>query len=94
MSEYIIKDYTRQRAKKLKVIITASKQKNKKIDVYDQNGKYICSIGDNRYLDYPSYIIEYGKTYADNRRRLYKMRHEKDRHIIGSTGYYADQLLW
>jgi hypothetical protein len=25
---------------------------------------------------------------------LYKGRHEKDRHIVGSAGYYADKILW
>jgi len=35
-----------------------------------------------------------GKEYADERRRLYKMRHEKDRNKVGSPGFYADKLLW
>jgi hypothetical protein len=35
-----------------------------------------------------------GKAYADERRRLYKIRHSKDRNVKGSDGYYADKLLW
>ena len=44
--------------------------------------------------DFPSYIKLKGKKYAKTRRRLYKIRHEKDRHVKGSNGYYADKLLW
>jgi hypothetical protein len=43
---------------------------------------------------YPTFMAEEGKEYADRRRKAYKMRHEKDRHVRGSAGYYADQLLW
>ena len=35
-----------------------------------------------------------GKAYADERRRLYKIRHSKDRNVRGSDGFYADKLLW
>jgi hypothetical protein len=45
-------------------------------------------------MDYPSYIKANGKEYADERRRLYKIRHDADRKIRGSDGYYADKLLW
>ena len=31
---------------------------------------------------------------ADERRRLYKIRHEKTRKVVGSPSYYADKLLW
>jgi hypothetical protein len=46
------------------------------------------------YNDYPTFIRKKGIEYADVRRRLYKMRHEKDRHERGTAGYYADKLLW
>ena len=46
------------------------------------------------YDDYPNYIIKKGKPYADEKRRLYKLRHSKDRNVIGTNGYYADKLLW
>jgi len=70
------------------------KKKNKKIDVYDVYGNFIVSIGDINYLDYPNYTKLYGKKIADERKRLYKIRHKKDRLVKGTAGYYADQLLW
>ena len=91
---YKILLYTKKKAKKLNVIILPSEKHNKKIDVYDVYGNFIVSIGDIHYLDYPYYLKYCGKKIADERRAAYKKRHEKDRHIKGSAGYYADQLLW
>ena len=91
---YNITDYSKERAKDLDVNIVPSHNKKYKIDVYDSNFKFITSIGAIGYRDYPTYIKERGEVYADNRRRLYKIRHEKDRHKIGSRGYFADQILW
>jgi len=54
----------------------------------------IASVGANGMNDYPTYIQKRGLAYAKTRRRLYRMRHERDRHVRGSAGYYADQLLW
>jgi hypothetical protein len=31
---------------------------------------------------------------AKERRKLYKVRHKKDRNVKNSNGYYADKLLW
>jgi hypothetical protein len=45
-------------------------------------------------MDYPSYIKAKGKEYADERRRLYRIRHDKDRKVRGSAGWWADKLLW
>jgi hypothetical protein len=90
---YEISDYTKQKAKEIGVIVKPSKSKNKKIDVFKQNVK-IATIGDTRYKDYPTYIKEQGIFYANQRRKLYKIRHEKDRAVIGSAGYFADKLLW
>lgn len=91
---YIILPYTKAKAKKLNVILKPSVRKNKKIDVFDKKGNYIVSIGASGALDYPNYVKYYGKEYADKRRKLYKLRHQKDRLIKGTAGYYADQLLW
>ena len=90
---YKIKEYTFKRAKKLGVEVKPSNRKFKKIDVF-KNGEKIASVGDTRYNDYPTFIIEKGKEYADKRRRLYKIRHNKTRGKIGSPSYWADQLLW
>jgi hypothetical protein len=91
---YKISLYTRKKAKKLNVIVLPSEKRNKKIDVYDIYGNLLASVGDINYLDYPSYLRYCGKKIAEERRKAYKIRHEKDRHIKGSAGYYADQLLW
>ena len=90
---YNILPYTANKAKKLGVQIKPSQTKHKKIDVW-KHDKFICSIGDIRYGDYPTFIGLYGLKVAEDRRRLYKIRHEKDRHIKGTPGWYADQLLW
>jgi hypothetical protein len=92
--EYEIKPYSYKQAKRLGVKIEPSKNPKKKIDVFDWNKQFICSIGAKGYSDYPTYLVEKGKEYADNRRRLYKIRHNKDRSKLGSPGYYSDQILW
>ena len=81
---YVILPYTKKRAKQLKVIIEPSKKKTKKIDVYDQNGYFIISIGALGSMDYAYYLKYYGKPVAEERRRLYKIRHSKDRKIINT----------
>ena len=90
---YQITNYTKDQARKLNVIVKPSTRKGKKIDVV-KNGVVISSIGAIGYSDYPTYIKSHGLEYANNRRKLYKIRHEKDRHVVNSTGYYADKLLW
>lgn len=90
---YKITSYTKTQAKKLGVKVTASKTKGKKIDVI-KDGKKVASVGAIGYGDYPTFKEIKGKEYAEKRRKLYKQRHEKDRHVKGSKGYYADKLLW
>jgi hypothetical protein len=51
-------------------------------------------VGAYGMMDYPSYIKAKGKEFADKRRRLYKIRHNKDRNKVGTNSYYADKLLW
>ncbi len=91
---YKITNYTKRQAKKLGVEVKPSNVKGKKIDVFNKKGKKIASVGALGYLDYPNYIKKKGKKYADERRRLYKIRHKNDRNKRGSNGYYADKLLW
>ena len=86
---YTITSYTKQRAKEMSVEVRSSTRKNKKIDVY-KDGKYLDSIGDIRYGDYPTFIKEQGKAYADERRRLYHLRHTKN--TLGEK--LAKFLLW
>ena len=90
---YNITNYTKQQAKKLGVNVKPSENKNKKIDVFKDNKK-IASIGSKNYKDFPTYMKEEGLEKAKERRKLYKIRHDKDRKIKGSPGWYADKLLW
>jgi hypothetical protein len=90
---YTITNYTYKQAKKLGVQVKPSTNKTKKIDVY-KKGKKIASIGARGYNDFPTFMKLKGKKYAQTRRKLYKIRHEKDRHVKGSRGFYADKLLW
>ena len=90
---YRIKAHTKRQAKKLGVEVKPSKVKGKKIDVF-KNGKKIVSVGAIGYNDYPTYIQKKGKKYANERRKLYKQRHQQNRKVRGSAGYYADKLLW
>ena len=96
---YKITAYTYKQAKRLGVIVKPSTDKTKKIDVFRKEGKTktmkkIASVGAAGMNDFPTFIQKKGFAFAKTRRRLYKMRHERDRHTKGSRGYYADQLLW
>lgn len=90
---YKITNYSKEQAKKLGVKIKPSTLKNKKIDVF-KNDKKIASIGHIDYNDYPTYIKKFGRAYADDRRRLYKLRHEKYRKIPDTPSFYSDKILW
>jgi hypothetical protein len=87
---YKITEYSYKKAKELGVEIKPSTHKGKKIDV-SKNGKFICAIGEINYFDYPTFIQKYGLEYANNKRRLYKLRHKNDN---GLAGYYANKILW
>lgn len=87
---YDILPYTFKQAKKLKVKVLSSKNPKYKIDVYDEKGTYLFSGGDPNYSDYPHYIISKGKSYANERRKLYKLRHQ-DETIRGRV---ISALLW
>lgn len=53
-------------------------------------------FGDTRYEQYYDKMGHYSHLNHNDkkRRKLYKQRHEKDRHVIASSGYFADQILW
>ena len=92
---YEITEYTKKKAKQLGVTVKPSDKKKKKIDVYKDNKK-IASIGNIDYGDYSTFLQTKGKgkVYADERKRLYRIRHKKDINVIGSNGFYAKALLW
>jgi len=91
---YTITPHTFRQAKKMNLKVMPSRLKNKKIDVFTNSGEYITSVGMKGYGDYGTFFLKYGKQYADERRKLYKMRHRTDRLKRGTPGYYADKLLW
>ena len=87
---YQITEYSYRKAKDLGVTIYPSKRKNKKIDVF-KNGKYICSIGDIHYKDFPTFLAQEGQEIANKHRRLYRARHKND---SGIAGKLALAILW
>jgi len=88
---YKITNYSYNQAKKLNVEIKPSSNKKKKIDVY-KDGKKISSIGAIDYYDFPTYVIKEGLKIANERRKLYKIRHKKD--LNSKNGFYANKILW
>ena len=93
LGSYTITQYTRSQAKRLGVTVKHAKNPTKKLDVF-KDGEKIATCGAMGYNDYPTFMKKFGKEIADKHRVQYKRRHEKDRHVVGSPGYYADQLLW
>lgn len=97
MPKFVLRNYHKKQAKRLGVSISYSKNKGKKLDVF-KDGKKVASIGAKGYWDYQAYKIaeksgKFPKGYAENRRRLYKIRH-KDENKPGTPGYYALNILW
>lgn len=95
---YTITEHTRQQAKALGVEVKLSNSKGKKIDVY-KSGEKVASVGALGYDDYGTFLEKEraGKVprgTAQAKRKAYKARHEKDRKIVHSPGWYADKLLW
>jgi hypothetical protein len=90
---YSILPYTKQQAKKIGVMVQPSTNPKKKVDVFEA-GKKVASIGAMGYKDYPTFMKEDGKAIAEERRRLYHIRHKKDAAKKGTPGYYASLLLW
>lgn len=74
-------------AAKIGVVVRPSTRKNKKLDVFSKEGKLLASIGDIRYEDFTVHK-------DPERRRRYKQRFERSRHVRGSASYYADKILW
>ena len=91
--QYTIADYTSKNAKQMNVTVRLSELKNKKLDVF-QNDVKIATIGDSRYKDFPTYVIENGLEFANKRKKLYYLRHKKDIEKLHSNGFYAAKLLW
>jgi hypothetical protein len=93
-TRYKIKPYSYEQAKKLGVEIDPATNPKYKIDIFTKEGDYITSIGARGYKDYPTYLEENGKQYADARRALYHHRHKNDMHKVGTRGWFAGLILW
>ena len=91
---YEIQPYTHLMAYKYGVKAVVSRNPNKKIDVLDWNDNFICSIGDIKYKDFPTFFKERGEAYAEKKRSLYHNRNMKRSNVLGSKSFYASRLLW
>lgn len=86
---YKVQAYTKKQAKRLGVEVKPSTKTGKKLDVY-RGDKLIASVGAKGYSDYPTYLANEGKAVADERRRLYHLRHTKNT----LRENLARELLW
>lgn len=101
---YKIKERTKQIAKAQGLRLSPSNNLKFKLDVYDNEGDFITSVGASGYQDYPSYLEmeargEIPKGYANKRKDMYWNRHGKEIQNLGdewkgSRSYYAFMLLW
>jgi len=95
--EYKILPYTYKKLdelnKKLRenITIKPSRKGYYKIDIFN-GGSYLFSIGDRRYLDYPSYLKVAGREHANRRRELFLKRHGT--YPKYSRGWFSSYLLW
>ena len=86
---YEISPATYKAAKQYNLDIFPSTKTYKKIDVW-RKGEFLASVGDNRYKDYHIYLKENGKAFAEERRRLFHLRHSGDTFKLRC----AKLLLW
>ena len=89
---YSITERSKKIAKQNNLNIKPSKDGKHKIDVFDKFNNFISSVGGLGYKDYPTYLEEKGKTYADARKKLYRIRHKKD--LNTTCGKLSNLLLW
>jgi len=91
---YKITRFQRYLANRLNVDIKPSTKRCYKIDIFDKEGNYLTSVGDKRYNDWFTFVETVGYDYAERRKELYLKRHKKDIAVVGSRGFFAQQLLW
>lgn len=95
---YPITPDIKNRAKALGITLKASKNKDKKLDAYKDN-VFQASFGGKGYKDFHRYMKEDGQQVANQKRKQYKARHEKDRKVKYrdgklTAGFLADRILW
>ena len=86
---YEISPRTYKIARQYNLDIFPSSRRFKKVDVF-KDGKYIASIGDSRFKDFHIYLKEQGEAYANERARLYYLRHKN----VSVREQLAKLLLW
>jgi hypothetical protein len=97
---YQITAEIKARASKAGVIVKPSRNKDKKLDAFDhETGKFQASFGGKGYNDYHLWKKQEGETVANQKRKQYKARHEKDRKVKYrdgklTAGWLADKILW
>lgn len=91
---YVILPRVHNNAKELGVSVHPSDNPKYKIEVYDSDGNFMFYGGASGFGDYPTYLHENGKVYADERRRLYMIRHKKEIQKTQSRGWFIYKLLW
>lgn len=89
---YKILDYSYARANQIGVIIKQSEKAGKKIDVFDLNNDYICSVGALGMSDFPTYIETHGLEYANERKKRFYQRFKNIK--TGTKLWYSAILLW
>jgi len=92
---YRVTNYTKEQARKYGLTVEPSRVKGKKISVY-KGDEYLGSVGAIGYGDFPSFKLKYGPEYANERRRLYHMRHQHENGYNEkySNSWLAKTLLW
>jgi hypothetical protein len=92
---YRITNYTKQQAAKHGLTVKPSQVKGKKISVY-KGDDYLGSVGSIGYDDFGVFKSKYGQVHANERRRLYHMRHRQEAGYNQkySRSWLASHLLW
>lgn len=96
---YTVTQEIKRRAKALGVEVRPSRNPKKKLDVYDKDdNSFIASIGQAGANDYHLWLKEKGQAYANERRRLYHIRHKGEAPRIKNgkptASHLAKVLLW
>ena len=94
---YIITQEIKRRADALNLIVKSSRNKDKKLDIY-KDGIKQASIGQAGAMDYHLWLQERGQAYANERRRLYHLRHKgeapKTKNGKLTASFLSKVILW
>jgi hypothetical protein len=96
---YVITKEIRERAKQAGVVVKPSAKKDKKLDAFDKKtGEFQASFGQAGANDFHLWKDAKGKAYADERRRLYHLRHKNEGAKVRggklTASYLAKKILW